>query len=517
MPSAPVAEPISADFLQAFRLAADLSQRLFGAEFVAVALPVAHETLRFVVSVGFPEELSESQWGQGFSINDGVAGFVYRTGKPHFTSGRGRVRPLPLFQAIHGQSMLSVPIRIGAEVQGVLNVGWKRQVRRPTPARIHLLELIADQIALTRKLHDMHRDLEESERRAQRLMTLNGILSRINLSIVGARNRQNLLARMCETITADGHFALAWIGIADPGGGEVRVEAASGEATEYLAHLRVSIDPESPYGQGPTGRALRAEGTQIISDLWHSTTFAPWVEYAQPLGLRSCIAARFQDTDGTAGALSVYSTEFNAFDHPEIQELMAEMVSSITFALAHLALVNQEATAEQKVRYLAYHDPLTGLPNRLLLEDRLHQLLEAGRRYHRSFAVCVIDLDEFKTINDSHGHHLGDRVLRQVTERLSASLRAVDTMARFGGDEFVVLVDAVGDEVHLTVTLTRLIELTQQPITVDDQQFHLSASIGAALFPSDGQEPELLVSRADRAMYAAKAAGGGCYRLAGRV
>ena len=516
--SSAISEPVSEEFLGSFRLAADLAQQLFGAELVAVALPGSADTLHFVVSVGFPRELSESQWGKGFSTSEGVAGFVYQTGKPYFTSaGGGRVRPLPLAQAIDCQSMLTVPIRIDQRVLGVLSVGLKRPTRRPAASRVHLLELIADQMARTRALEDMHRELEQSERRARQLTTLNAILSHINLSIVGARDRQSLLARMCETITAEHHFALAWIGFADPGARDVRIESASGEAIEYLTHLRVSIDPESPYGQGPTGRTLRGEGTQIISDLWHSQAFTPWVESARQLGLRSCIAARFQDTDGTPGALSVYSKEVNAFDPPEIQDLMAEMVSSITFALAHLALMDQQASAEQKVRHLAYHDPLTGLPNRFLLEDRLRQMLEAGRRHQRSFAVCIVDLDEFKTINDSHGHHLGDRVLRQVTERLSASLRAVDTLARFGGDEFVLLVDAVDGEVGLAHTLARLIEMARQPITVGAQQFQLGMSIGAAVFPADGDEGEVLISRADRAMYAAKASGGNCYRLAGQV
>ncbi len=508
---------VDPNFVTAFQLAVEASRQLLGAQFAGVALPAENGCLRYVILSGFPDDADASTWRQPFAPNESVTGQAFTTGKTYFYRPDDAMPTLPWFTAAGGQSILAMPIHAEDRVVGALTIGWRAAVRRPSPAKMRLLRLITSQMGLSVETQMLLLRLADSERKALRLSRLNAILSRINLSIVGARSRQSLLTRMCETITADGQFVLAWIGFADPASGDVDITASSGEATAYLTTLKVSVDPASPYGQGPAGRALRGEGTQIIADILTDPSFAMWRQYAEPLGLRSCISSRFQDASGVAGALSVYSKEPNAFGQVEIQELMAELVSSISFALAHLALIDQEATAEQQVRHMAYHDPLTGLPNRLLLEDRLGQMLEAGRRYRRSFAVCVLDLDDFKSVNDSYGHHFGDRILRQLTQRLTGSLRAVDTMARFGGDEFVLLVDAVHDQEHLTQLLNRLIEMAKEPVKVDDVVFQLGVSIGAALFPEDGEEQERLVSRADQAMYLAKSSGGNCYRLAAKL
>ena len=170
-----------------------------------------------------------------------------------------------------------------------------------------------------------------------------------------------------------------------------------------------------------------------------------------------------------------------------------------------LAAVTERAEAS---RNAAFHDLLTGLPNRALFNDRLEHGLAHARRHGRSLAVMFIDLDEFKSINDTHGHDAGDEVLTTIAARLMASTRDDDTVSRHGGDEFLYLLAEVGNEQDLTHIAEKLAAAIQLPctITVDDAAVHLrvSASIGIAIFPKDGTTAQALVKNADRAMYRAK-------------
>ena len=163
---------------------------------------------------------------------------------------------------------------------------------------------------------------------------------------------------------------------------------------------------------------------------------------------------------------------------------------------------------QEQVESMAFRDGLTGLPNRMLLLDRIHQALPLSERTHRELAVCFIDLDGFKEINDRFGHDAGDRLLQAVAVRMQACLRGNDTVARLGGDEFVLVLAQLHSREECQAILDRVLEFVREPVAVTaDQSAAVSASIGVALCPEDGTEPELLLARADAAMYAAKRAG----------
>jgi diguanylate cyclase (GGDEF)-like protein/PAS domain S-box-containing protein len=164
---------------------------------------------------------------------------------------------------------------------------------------------------------------------------------------------------------------------------------------------------------------------------------------------------------------------------------------------------------EQQLAYQAFHDPLTDLPNRALFADRLQHALARAQRHHGLLAVLCIDLDDFKVVNDSLGHEAGDELLRVVAARLHASLRAGDTAARFGGDEFTVLLEDLMHPEETEVVAARLVAALAAPVTVREREFVISASVGIAL-SYDGDLPaEELLRRADVAMYRAKSAGKG--------
>lgn len=159
--------------------------------------------------------------------------------------------------------------------------------------------------------------------------------------------------------------------------------------------------------------------------------------------------------------------------------------------------------ANQELRQLALQDSLTRLPNRVLLEERINHWLSRGRRQRCSFAVMFLDLDGFKPINDAFGHHIGDTLLREVGQRLTANLRPEDTLARVGGDEFVLLAE-VRDTNDAAGLAARLIDMVARPFPIHEQELSISTSIGIALYPGDGETCQELLMNADAAMYHAK-------------
>ena len=169
--------------------------------------------------------------------------------------------------------------------------------------------------------------------------------------------------------------------------------------------------------------------------------------------------------------------------------------------------VTANKAREAELDHIAHYDPLTGVPNRMLLADRLHQAIAHAQRSEDSLAVCFLDLDGFKPVNDHLGHEAGDRLLVEIARRLLATVRGGDTVARLGGDEFVLLLAGMRQVVEYEATLNRILEVIGQPFEIDGQTISVSASIGIALYPKDDADPDLLLRHADQAMYQAKQAG----------
>ncbi|PCC99424.1 diguanylate cyclase [Halopseudomonas pelagia] len=200
-------------------------------------------------------------------------------------------------------------------------------------------------------------------------------------------------------------------------------------------------------------------------------------------------------------ALAVNRTMLGALRDNERQ--LETRVAERTLELE--AANTQLQVSKQLLEQQANHDTLTGLANRKLLTDRLEGAQLRARRTNSSFALMMIDLDWFKAINDQHGHQAGDRVLIEVAGRLKAALRDVDTVARVGGDEFVLVIESVSNHAALTVIREKLLQAVLQPIHLHDEMWvSIGMSIGVAMYPDDAQDIDLLYSVADRAMYSAK-------------
>ena len=175
--------------------------------------------------------------------------------------------------------------------------------------------------------------------------------------------------------------------------------------------------------------------------------------------------------------------------------------------------ITDRVRAEERTRYDAYHDALTGLPNRALFQDRLDQVVGRARRSGNNAAVLLLDLDRFKTINDTLGHAAGDELLVEVAKRLQSRKREGDTIARLGGDEFVLIVSDLRHKEDAVLVAEQLIEVLKPPIQIETHDLRVSASIGVAIFPDDGEEAADLLKSADMALYRAKDLGRDNYQV----
>jgi diguanylate cyclase (GGDEF)-like protein len=174
---------------------------------------------------------------------------------------------------------------------------------------------------------------------------------------------------------------------------------------------------------------------------------------------------------------------------------------------ALLREVAERRRSEDRVRHLLAHDPLTNLPNRLLVVDRIQQALARSTRYGSKTAVVVFDIDRFKDVNDLFGHPSGDRLLRELAERIRAAVRGSDTVARLGGDEFALVAPDLADAGETAAVAQRLLDACRPPFLLDEGQVQVTISIGAAVFPEHGQDADALLRAADAALYLAKGAG----------
>lgn len=210
---------------------------------------------------------------------------------------------------------------------------------------------------------------------------------------------------------------------------------------------------------------------------------------------------------------------------------LVAIVSLITFVIvlttlvtsavdAHFAEENERLagllrTSNEELRNVALHDQLTGLPTRVLLLDRLQHAMHQAERSGASCACLLIDLDRFKPVNDTFGHHVGDELLKEATRRLKGYIRAGDTAARIGGDEFVAVLSQIGSATDAMLVAARIVAELSRPFVVGDRTLSIACSVGVVLYPADGANPGELLDKADQAMYRAKTSGGNRYTFYG--
>jgi diguanylate cyclase (GGDEF)-like protein len=374
---------------------------------------------------------------------------------------------------------------------------------------------IADGLTTLLTLRNLQQREAEARAMAGSQVRLNRalrLLSRCNRLLIHADDESALLKDVCRLVVEAGHYELAWVSLAEQDARKsVRAMAHFGQPAEYLDALNISwADDER--GRGPTGTAIRTGEVQICQDLAGDPRMAPWRHRIQTSGFRASAALPLKDTRRTFGALSIYSTETDAFNQEEV-ELLQELASNLAFGIRSLRSRAGHRAAEEKLAFLAHHDPLTRLPNRLLLRDRFEVAIAGAQRKQGRVAMLFLDLDSFKEINDSLGHEVGDQLLIQVARRLQSCVRRTDTVCREGGDEFVVLLTQIDRPSTVSRVAQQILAAMERPFEIGGNPLHMTLSIGISVFPADGIDFETLRRNSDAALFVAKDSGRNTFRF----
>ena len=254
------------------------------------------------------------------------------------------------------------------------------------------------------------------------------------------------------------------------------------------------------------GRAVR-QRKEIVVNRIESEARAGIQHHVLP-AYGSMIALPLLCEDAVIGFWVIYAAESGFFDVEETR-MLGDVAADVSFALDYIA-------KQERLNELAYYDVLTGLSNRNLMHEHLRQALAHAARNDRMVGVVFIDLDRFKWVNDTFGHSGGDRLLKEIASRIASCTREGDIVSRHGGDEFIMVLPDLPNRESATPVLQRVLESISEPVLIDGCEVNVSCSIGAAFFPHDGAEPEILLRNADATMYEAKERGPGKLRYYGR-
>lgn len=292
--------------------------------------------------------------------------------------------------------------------------------------------------------------------------------------------------------------------LCDEDGQHLKLGAAPSFPEQYHKQIHGSvIGPDAE----PSGRAIHWRQPVYISDVKQDRCLLQQMEGYGMHDYGACWALPILSHDGSAlGALTLFVRDPH--------EPAAVEAQAIAMATRICGIAIERSQAEERIRHMANHDALTGLPNRTLLSDRLNQVLLHAQRYQRGVTVVFIDLDNFKLINDSLGHRAGDDLLKTVAARMVQCVRRTDTVVRLGGDEFViVLFDQALHDGDITAVIEKIRDTILEPIELNGQTFQVTCSMGLASYPNDGTDAETLLMNADAAMYRAKERGRNNYQL----
>ena len=378
---------------------------------------------------------------------------------------------------------------------------------------VQLLARLAENVSFALDNFDRADEKARTEEQKERLTRMFAALSATNEAIMRAKSRTELFELVCDAAAKGGKFTSTAIVIAKPDDVFLENVATAGPDRERAKSVRLSIDAARPEGQGITGMAFRTRRPCVTNDYLNDFgSAAHFHKVVRDSGTRSGAALPLLSDGDAIGVLVFLSSELDAFS-PELIELLQRLAENLSFAVDNFGRADEKTKADARIEYLASHDSLTHLPNREMFNGLLHHAIDAAGRYRRQFAVLFIDLDRFKVINDSLGHDAGDMLLVEIAGRLRSSLRSSDIVARLGGDEFVVILEETAERDDVERIAGNLLSALGQPVQLSGHECHTTASIGVAMYPSDGTDVQTLTRNSDMAMYLAKEDGKNGFRF----
>jgi len=340
---------------------------------------------------------------------------------------------------------------------------------------------------------------KEYEARIKRLNQLYAVLSGINTTIVRVREEEELFREACRIAVELGRFVFAWIGKLDADSMQVTPVAQAGRDDGYLAQINLTTRADSLKSCALTAQALTEAKPVVCNDIAGDKRMADWSNEALSRGYRSAVVLPLMMGEKPVGVFVLYAPDPDVFDDEEMR-LLIEIAGDISFAIDNIK-------KEEKLNYLAYYDAVTGLPNRSLFYDRLNQHIQDTENGQK-VAVLAIDLERFRTINETFGRHLGDALLKMVAERLISKGMEVGHLARISADCFVKILPDIKDEADVVHFIEKQISAAlSEPFKLEGKELRLSARVGIAIFPNDGNDADILFRNAEAALKKTKLSG----------
>ena len=348
-----------------------------------------------------------------------------------------------------------------------------------------------------------------AEAKIKYLSRVQAVLSGINALILRVKDRDELFSEACRIVVDNGDFRMSLVVIVNPSTKKIVTIASSGKDEELLTMIKGQLTSIGDLSITMVGQVIGGKKPIVSNDSLNDPRLLFSMKYAEA-GVRSMVILPLIVSDEVVGTISLYASEIEFF-HEEEMTLLTELAGNIAFAIDHL-------DKQERLNYLAFYDPLTRLPNRRLLMDRLQHAMVSSVRTRRQGALLLIDLDNFKTLNDTLGHQVGDQLLQHIAQRLEACVREGDTVARLGGDEFVVILENLSEDTFEAAAQTeylgeRILAALKQPLQFATHEQQSTASIGATLFDDKHHASNELLKQADIAMYQAKKAGRNALRF----
>ena len=473
-------------------------------DMVAVAGPTADNMRRVRVSTD-----ADRPEGRG------LCGNAFRSRQACIANDlRADPRGSAFHQFIHSDGAMSgaaFPLMVAGQAVGVMFfISSERNTF--TPEFAELLQRLTDNVSFAIATFDRADEKVRTESQKERLTRMLAALSATNEAIIRASSRAELFALVCEAAAKGGKFTLTSIAMVKPDSEYLDVVAAAGPTASSARQATISTSAARPEGRGLCGSAIRSQQACIINDYLGDPRAAAFHGTARNDGTNSGASFPLWVHGQIVGVMSFMSREKDTFT-PEFAELLQRLVDNVSFALENFDRADEKTKADERIEYLASHDSLTNLPNREMFNGMLRRAIDGAARYQRRFALLFIDLDRFKVINDSLGHDAGDMLLVEIGGRLRRALRSTDVVARLGGDEFVVILEETAERHEVEHIAGELLSVLSQPLQLSGHECQTTASIGIAIYPSDGTDMQTLTKNADMAMYLAKEDGKNGFRF----
>jgi diguanylate cyclase (GGDEF)-like protein/PAS domain S-box-containing protein len=338
-----------------------------------------------------------------------------------------------------------------------------------------------------------------AEIRVDHLNRVYAMLSRVNSLIVRERDKIEMFREACRIAVEAGAFRMAWIGVIDPSTLEGRVVAWCGGAAKYVEKIRLTAQLGTPDSERPASRVARTSKRVLINEIASDTSLLLKEELLEQ-GHKSAVYFPFIVAGRCEAVFGLFAGEMDAFDSEELA-LLQQLCDDISFALDNL-------DKSEKLAYIGFYDPVTGLANRRLFLERVAQYIDGIGDPDNRIAVCLMDIERFKAINDTFGRAAGDDLLKQTAQWLAGSVGNASLLARIGADLFAIVLPRFKNDEDISRFLEHAVsEYLQHPFKLNNADFRIAAKLGIAVFPGDGATADSLFAHAEAALKKAKVGG----------